>query len=463
MTVLSEDMSKSNMSRAEQRRADRADAPGARAAAELARSGALDGLFARIDAGEIELVGQGGFIPGLIKATLERGLQVELADHLGYEKGDPAASAFPNSRNGTTPKTVASTAGQIDLDVPRDRLGTFVPQLVPKGSRRLGGIDEMIISLYAGGMTVRDIEHFLLTTVGTELSHDTISKITDQVSDEVAAWQHRPLDALYPVIYLDAVVVKVRDGAHVRNRSAHIAVGVDIDGIKHVLGIWLQSSEGAKFWAGVCAELANRGISDVLIVCCDGLTGLPDAIEATWPLATVQTCTVHLIRASMRFVGYQDRKAVAAALKPIYTAPDEKAAAFELDAFADSTWGKKYPHTVATWRTAWTRFVPFLQFPPELRRVIYTTNSIESLNYQLRKVSKNRGHFPNDTAVMKLFWLAICTIEDKRARDRAAERGLASTERKASGRLVEGQVVTNWKRALAQLALVYPDRINPHL
>lgn len=463
MTVLNEDMTKFNVSRAQARREDRADAPGARAAADLARSGALDGLFAQIESGQIDLMGDGGFIPGLIKATLERGLQVELADHLGYDKGDPAASEFENSRNGTTPKTVASTVGAVDLDVPRDRLGTFVPQLVPKGSRRLGGIDEMIISLYAGGMTVRDIGHFLLTTVGTELSAETISKITDQVCDEVAAWQRRPLDALYPVIYLDAVVVKVRDGAHVTNRSAHIAVGVDMDGIKHVLGIWLQTSEGAKFWAGVCAELANRGINDVLIVCCDGLTGLPEAIEATWPLATVQTCTVHLIRASMRFVGYQDRKAVAAALRPIYTASDETSARVELDTFADSLWGKKYPHAVTTWRAAWTRFVPFLQFPPALRRVIYTTNSIESLNYQLRKISKNRGHFPNDQAVVKLFWLAICNIEDKRARERAKETNLPSTQRKAPGRLVEGQVVTNWKQALAQLAMVYPDRINPHL
>jgi transposase-like protein len=277
---------------------------GADVAVEMAASGALDSIFAKIDAGEVELTGDGGFIPGLIKAALERGLQAELTDHLGYEKGAPEASLFANSRNGTSSKTLASQVGEIGLDVPRDRDGSFIPRLVPKGSRRLGGLDEIIVSLYAGGMTIRDIEHHLATTIGTDLSHETISKIVDEIGEEVLAWQRRPLEALYPVIYLDALVVKVRDGAHVRNKAAHIAVGVDMDGIKHVLGIWIQSVEGAKFWASVCADLANRGIRDVLIVCCDGLTGLPEAIEATWEQATVQTCTVHLIRASMRFLNY---------------------------------------------------------------------------------------------------------------------------------------------------------------
>lgn len=453
----------SRSSRLEERRAVRAASPARAAVSELAASGALDGLFGKIDPGDVELTGAGGFLAELIKATLERGLAAELTDHLGYEKGDPDAAAFPNARNGATPKTVATDAGDVDLAVPRDRDGTFTPRLVPKGSRRVGGLDDMIISLYAGGMTVRDIADHLEATIRTELSHETISNVTEAVTEEVLVWQQRPLDAMYPVIYLDAIVVKVRDGAHVRNKAAHLAVGVDMDGIKHVLGLWLQQTEGAKFWAGVCADLANRGIRDVLIVCCDGLTGLPDAIEATWTQATVQTCTVHLIRASMRFVSYQDRKAVAAALKPIYTAANAAAAETELDAFAGGKWGIKYPHAVATWRSAWERFIPFLAFPPELRRVIYTTNSIESLNYQLRKVTKNRGHFPNDTAVIKLLWLAICNIEDKRARARAKDRGKPAQERKAAGRLVEGQVVTNWKQALAQLAIAYPDRINPHL
>lgn len=429
---------------------------------ELKSSGALDGIFAKIDAG-VPLTGGDGLLGGMLKAALERGLETELTDHVGYERGAPDASAFPNSRNGASSKTVATEIGDIELAVPRDRDGTFTPMLVPKGTRRLDGLDGVIISLYAGGMTVRDIQHHLASTIGTELSHETISKITDQIAEEVLAWQTRPLEALYPVIYLDAIVVKIRDGAHVQNKAAHIAVGVDMDGIKHVLGIWVQATEGAKFWAGVCAELANRGVRDVLIVCCDGLTGFPDAVAATWPHATVQTCVVHLIRAATRFVNYQDRKAVAAALKPIYTAVNEDAALEALEAFETSPLGHRYPSAVKTFHDAWDRFIPFLAFPPELRRVIYTTNSIESLNYQLRKVTKNRGHFPNDMAAIKLLWLAICNIEDKRARDRAKERGLPSDKRKAEGRLVEGAVTTNWKRALEQLSLAYPDRINPHL
>jgi putative transposase len=430
---------------------------------KLKASGALDDLFARIDAGEIELEGQDGLIQQLIKAGLERGLQAELTDHLGYERGDPAAGLFPNSRNGSFPKTVASQVGDIDLSIPRDREGSFSPSLVPKGSRRLSGLDEMIISLYAGGMTLRDIEHHLARTVGSEISRETISKIVDEISDEVLAWQRRPLEAFYPVIYLDALVVKVRDGAHVRNKAAHIAVGVDMEGLKHVLGIWVQATEGAKFWAGVCAELANRGVADVLIVCCDGLTGFPEAIEATWPESTVQTCVVHLIRTSMRFVSYNQRKKVATALKPVYQAPDAEAARVELEAFAASELGQHNPHTVAAFRNAWERFTPFLAFPPMLRRVIYTTNAIESLNYQLRKVTKNRGHFPSDDAVVKLLWLAICNIEDKRAREREKERGRPSIQRTAPSRLIEGQMTTNWKQALGQLAIAYPDRINPYL
>ena len=239
----------------------------------LVEAGLLDRLMDRVEAGEVRLTGEGGFLPAMIKAVLERGLQAELADHLGYEKGDPAGRGSPNSRNGTTPKTVSSEVGDIDLATPRDRAGSFEPRLVPKGARRVGGLDEQIISLYAGGMTIRDIQAHLARTIGTELSHDTISKITDAVLDEVKAWQTRPLEELYPIIYLVALVVKVRDGHQVRNKAAHIAIGVDLDGIKHVLGIWVQATEGAKFWAGVCAELVNRGIRDVLIACVDGLTG----------------------------------------------------------------------------------------------------------------------------------------------------------------------------------------------
>jgi len=315
----------------------------------------LDRLMAATDERGVSLTGEGGFLPEMIKAVLERGMEAELSDHLGYEKGDRAGHGSGNSRNGTTPKTVGTEVGDVALDQPRDRTSSFASALVPKGARRLGGLEDMIISLYAGGMTIRDIQHHLAATLGTELSHETISKVTDAVAEEVTAWQNRPLEAFYPVIYLDALVVKIRDGAHVTNRSAHIAVGVDTDGVKHVLGIWVQASEGAKFWAGVCAQLANRGIKDVLIVCCDGLTGFPEAIEATWAEAMVQTCVVHLIRASMRFVSYTNRKAVAAMLRPVYTAAGEDAALMALAAFADSNLGKKYPAAVATWENAWER------------------------------------------------------------------------------------------------------------
>jgi putative transposase len=439
--------------------------PGSARAAinQMIEAGLLDDVMARADAGELRLTGEGGFLPEMIRAVLERGLAAELTGHLGYEKGDPAGRGSPNSRNGSSPKTLATEVGEVPLAVPRDRAGTFEPRLVPKGSRRAGGLDDMIISLYAGGMTVRDIQHHLERTLGTELSHDTISTITDQVLDEVKAWQTRPLEEIYPIIYLDALVVKVRDGHQVRNKAAHLAVGVDLDGVKHVLGIWVQTTEGAKFWAGVCAELRNRGVRDVLIVCCDGLTGFPEAIEATWPSSIVQTCTVHVIRAAMRFVSYADRKKVAAALRPIYTAPTVEAAETALLTFAESDLGRRYPAAVATWENAWERFIPFLAFPPELRKIIYTTNAIESLNYQLRKIIKNRGHFPTDDAVIKLLWLAIRDIEDKRARQRAKQKGVPRNQRTAPGRLVEGAAVPGWKAALGALALAYPDRLAPYL
>jgi putative transposase len=422
----------------------------------------IDELLAEVGPDGLRLTGDGGFLPQLIKAVLERGLRVELTDHLGYDKGDPAGRVIPNSRNGTTPKTLSTEVGPIPLDVPRDRAGSFTPALVPKGVTRLGGgLDDMIISLYAGGMTVRDIEHHLARTLGTEISRDTISKITDGVLEEVKAWQTRPLDPVYPVVFFDALVVKVRAANVVTNKAAHIAVGVDTDGVKHVLGIWVQSSEGASFWAGVCAELANRGVSDILIACCDGLAGLPEAIEATFPFTVVQTCVVHLIRAATKFVAYADRKAFCAALKAVYTAVNADTAQLALLELADSPLGRKYPAAVAVWERAWDRFIPFLAFPPAVRKVIYTTNSIESLNYQLRKIIKNRGHFPSDDAVVKLLWLAIRDIEDKRARAREKERGLPANQRKAPPRLVEGATVPSWNAAINALDNAYPGRINP--
>ena len=258
---------------------------------------------------------------------------------------------FPNSRNGSYPKTVATSVGDVELAIPRDRDSTFSPTLVPKGSRRVGGLDDMIVSLYAGGMTVRDIQHHLASTIGTELSHETISKITDQIADEVLAWQHRPLEPLYPVIYLDAIIVKIRDGGHVRNKAAHIAVGVDMEGIKHVLGIWVQATEGAKLWAPVCAELANRGVRDVLIVCCDGLTGFPDAIAATWPLALVQTCVLHLVRNTFRLASRADWDKMARDLRPVYTAVNEADAARSLEEF-HTIWGNRYPGIKVLWANA---------------------------------------------------------------------------------------------------------------
>lgn len=438
---------------------------GADAVEALRSSGVLDDVLAKIDAGQLQLTGAGGFLPEMVKAVLERGLAAELSEHLGYEKGDPIGRELPNARNGFTPKTVASEVGDVGLAIPRDRDGTFSPTLVPKGSRRLGGLDDMIISLYAGGMTIRDIEHHLATTIGTEISRETISKITDAVLDEVMQWQKRPLEEIYPIVYLDALVIKIRDGHHVKNRAAHIAVGVDLDGVRHVLGIWVTATEGAKFWAGVCAELANRGVNDILIVCTDGLTGFAAAVEATWPQTTVQTCVVHLIRNSMRFVGYGQRKAVSAALKIIYTAPTADAAAEAFEDFANSALGQRHPTTVVAWRNAWERFIPFLAFPPEVRRIIYTTNAIESLNYQLRKIIKNRGHFPNDQAAVKLLWLAICNIEDKRARERQKfiDDPLRTGDRGRYNKLVEGARTTGWKQALGALALTYPDRLNPYL
>jgi putative transposase len=435
-----------------------------RAVDAIVEAGLLDKVLAQVDIGELRLTGEGGFLPEMLKRSLEAGLRAELTGHLGYEKGDPAGQGSGNSRNGTTPKRLGTEVGDVDLATPRDRNGTFDPQLVGKGQRRLDGLAEVIISLYAKGMTVRDIQHHLQATIGSELSHETISNITEAVAAEVKAWQARPLEAVYPIVYLDALVVKVRDGHQVRNKAGHIGVGVDTDGVKHVLGIWVQETEGAKFWAGVCAELANRGVKDVLIVCCDGLTGFPEAIEATWPNAVVQTCTVHLIRASLRFVPDSDRKAVAAALKLVYTAPTAAAAAAELDAFDGSVWGKKYPATVRVWRDAWERFIPFLEFPPALRRIIYTTNAIESLNYQLRKIIKNRGHFPNDDAVVKLLWLAIRDIEDKRARERAKEAGQPKGQpRKAPPRLVEGAQVQGWNAALGALSIAFPGRLDTAL
>jgi putative transposase len=436
-----------------------ATAAARKAVADLVDARAIDAVLEKVKGDGLRLTGPGGFLSELVKAVLERGLQAELTEHLGYGRHDAAGKGTGNSRNGAPAKTVQTEVGPIEVRVPRDRAGTFTPMLLPKNTRRLGGLSDVIISLYAGGMTVRDISHHLHRVYGTEVSPDTISTITDEVLDEVKAWQHRPLDEVYPIVYIDALMVKVRDGGQVRNKACYLVVGVGVDGVKHVLGIWVQQAEGAKFWMQVCTELRNRGVRDVLIACCDGLTGLPEAIEAVWPHTTVQTCTVHLIRAAMKFVSYTDRKAMVAELKQIYTAASVEAAETAMLAFADSAMGRKYPAAVAVWERAWDRFIPFLAFPPEVRRIIYTTNAIESFNYQIRKIIKNRGHFPTDDAVIKLIWLAIADIEDKRARQRAAEAGKPANTRQAPGRLVEGAGVHGWKQALNALEIFFPGRI----
>jgi putative transposase len=408
------------------------------------------------------LTGPDSFLSQMVKEVLEAGLAAELTEHLGYAKHDPAGGNSGNSRNGSTPKTVHTEIGPVRVDVPRDRVGSFEPVLLPKNQTRLGGLSDIIISLYAGGMTVRDIGHHLQRVYGTELSHDTISTVTDAVLEQVKAWQTRPLDEVYPIMYVDALMVKVRDGAHVRNKAAHLVVGVDLDGVKHVLGIWVENTEAARFWLNVCTELRNRGVRDVLIVCCDGLKDLPSAIETVWPTSTVQTCTVHLIRASMRYVAYNDRKKFAVALRPVYTAANAEAAEAALLELADSPLGRKYQAAIAVWERAWERFVPFLAFPPEIRKIIYTTNAIESFNYQIRKIIKNRGQFPTDEAVTKLIWLAIVDIEDKRARAREKDRGKPANQRTAPGRLIEGHAAQGWRQALNALSTVFEGRIPEH-
>jgi transposase-like protein len=432
--------------------------------------GLLDALLerSRDEAGGLRLTGEGSVLGELVKAVLERALEAELTAHLGYGRHDPAGRGSGNSRNGVIAKTVQTGVGPAGLAVPRDRAGSFEPALVPKRPGRVsGGLDDMVISLYAHGMTVRDIVHHLAQVYGTDLSAETVSRITDAVLEEVRAWQDRPLEAVYPVVFLDAIVVKVRDNHVVQSKPAYIALGVDGDGEKHVLGIWLAKTpletaaagEGARFWASVTADLRNRGVRDILIACCDGLAGFEDAIRAAFPAATVQRCVVHLIRNALRPVARRDAVAVAAQLRTIYTAPGEEAALDALAAFGASDLGRKYPQAVKVWEDAWDCFTPFLAFTPPVRRLLYTTNSIESLNYQLRKVTKARGHFPGDDAVVKLLWLAIINIEDKRARERAARRQDTGKRSDQPGRLIEGQRVMGWREALGELAVAYPDRI----
>jgi putative transposase len=359
-----------------------------------------------------QITGPGGLLTQLAGRVIETALGAELTEHLGYPPGQAPPGGAGNHRNGTTPKTVQTELGPVEVRTPRDRQATFEPQLIGKRQTRLAGLDDRILGLYAGGMSVRDIETHLSDLYGVEIRRDTISRVTDAVLEDVEAWRTRPLEAVYPIAYFDCLMVKVREDRSVRTRACYLAIGVTVEGDREVLGIWWQESEGAKFWLAVLNDLHQRGIQDVLVCCVDGLTGFPEAIEAVFPQAWVQTCIVHQIRASMRYVAYQDRKRVAADLKPVYRAVNADAAADALQVF-DETWGEKYPMIADSWRARWEHIVPFLSLPADLRRAVYTTNSIENLNRQIRKSIKTRGHFPDEQAATKLIYLAIQRAERK--------------------------------------------------
>ncbi|MFD3677662.1 IS256 family transposase [Streptomyces sp. NPDC058613] len=401
----------------------------------------VERLLDKADASGAALLGEGGLLTEITKAVLERALEAEMSEHLGYERGDSAGHGSGNSRNGTSPKTVLTDAGAVTLAVPRDRNGEFEPRLVPKNARRRAGFNDRILSLYARGMSVRDIRSHLAQIYGVEVSPDLISKVTDAVIDELVTWQNRPLDPVWPIIYIDALWVKIRSDS-VTSKPVYLAVGVDMDGRKDVLGLWVGAEgEGATTWMAVLSELRNRGIEAVCIVVCDGLKGLPDAVTATWPKATVQTCVIHLTRASLRLSSSRDHPKLVPALKAIYTAPTEQAAEQALDLFAASKLGERYPAIVRTWRSAWPGFTPYLAFPPAIRTVVYSTNMVESINSRLRKATRNRGHFPSEQAALKVLYLAVREQINPKARD-------------------ANHVAAHWKQALNQFSLFFEDRLS---
>lgn len=369
------------------------------------------------------------------KALIERAMGAELGHHLGYPAGAVKPDAAGNQRNGTTGKTVLTGEGPLRLEIPRDRDGSFEPILIPKHERRFTGFDDKIIALYARGMTMREIQGFLLESYGVEVSPEFISSVTEAVMAEVTAWQSRPLEPMYPVVFFDALRVKIKEDALVRNKAIYLALGVLPDGSRDILGLWIEGTEGAKFWMKVFNDLKTRGVGDILIAVTDGLKGMPEALAAVFPATTLQTCIVHLIRNSLDYASWKDRKTLAAAIRPIYTAASAEAAQAELDAFERGPWGQKFPTVVAAWRRAWSHVIPFFAFPPQIRRVIYTTNAIESINSQLRKIIKSRGHFPSDDAASKLIWLALRNI--------TADWGRAAKD---------------WKDAMNQFAILYEDR-----
>jgi len=372
---------------------------------ELVPDGLIDELLAGARTEE-EITGQGGLLSQLTKRLVERAMEVELTDHLGYEPHQEPPGGAGNTRNGSTSKTLATEHGPVRIDTPRDRNGSFEPKIVRKRQRRFEGFDDKILALYSRGLSTRDIALHLQEIYGVEVGRDLISRVTDAVMDDVRAWQQRPLDDVYPIVFLDCMVLKVREGGSVQRKACYLALGVALDGDRDVLGMWFQETEGAKFWMQVLTDLKTRGVRDILIACVDGLKGFPEAIEAVFPKTTVQTCIVHLIRHSLKYVPRREFEHVARDLKPIYTAIDADAAHAALEAF-DEKWGTRFPVITQAWLNSWEYVTPFLAFPPEVRRVIYTTNAIEALNRQLRKAIKTKGHFPNEDAARKLIYLAI--------------------------------------------------------
>ena len=379
-----------------------------------------------------------GLLKQLTKAVVERALQAEMAAHLGHDKHEPVANAVGNTRNGSSRKTLKGEFGELPIEIPRDRQGSFEPQLIPKHQTRWTGFDDKILSLYARGMTVREIQSHLEEMYGTEVSPTLISSVTDAVMDEVKAWQTRPLDTLYPIVYLDCIHVKVRDNGAVRIKAVYLALGIKLDGEKELLGIWIAQTEGAKFWLQVVTELKNRGVADIFIACVDGLKGFPEAIETVFPKTSVQLCIVHMVRHSLNYVGWKLRKEVAADLRAIYTAATIEEAEQHLTAF-EAKWDEDYPPIGQSWRRNWARITPFFDYPPEIRKVIYTTNAIESLNMSLRKITKNRGSFPSDEALLKLFYLAIQNISKKWT-----------------------MPIRDWKAALNRFTIQFEERMPQH-
>lgn len=393
----------------------------------------LDQLLADCESRE-QVLGENGLLKQLTKAVLERALEAEMSHHLGYEKHAPAGRGSGNSRNGATAKKLQGDFGEIELETPRDRNGEFEPRIVAKGQRRLEGFDQKIISLYARGMTTREIGAHLEEIYGVEVSPTLISKVTDEVIEQVRGWQNRPLERLYPVVFLDALFVKMREGGQVANRAVYVALGINVEGEKEVLGLWVADSEGAKFWLQVLTELNNRGVEDVLFFCVDGLQGFSEAIEAVYPQATVQLCIVHLVRASLRYVGWKQRKQIAAALKRIYSAATEQAAQQELAAF-EAAWDAAYPPISRIWRRDWERIRPLFAFPQQVRRILYTTNAVEGLHRALRKATKTRGAFPSEDAALKLLYLVIQNVSKK------------------------WKFVTGWRAALNHFEILWPERL----